>query len=473
MATGPSFFVDSAKGNDAASGSSSAPWRTINAAASHLKAGQTLYLRGGIYYEAVVLRVSGTKQSPITIRANPGEIAVIDGGIREFYEDPSHAWEPCPQGAPDEYQSTKAYTSGGGSGQFGDSMIPFQRYLNLSDLRSSNELFRPELENRSDDPIGIYGGPGVRRDVETNRIHIRLSHTRLEGLGENAYTGETDPRKLQLIISGVDNVLAIEHAENLRLQDLVVRGGHRAALRIEAASNIGLDGLTLYGGGIALQVSQTHGLKMTNSALRGFAAPWHSRFIHKDRSKSGYLFIGGGEDFEFSNCEFTDNHDGLQFHEIDGFKFHHNLVENFNDDAMEPGAKKAHGSTYIYCNYMARFLSPFTVHGKPHLLVSDAGSGVYLFRNIIDLREGTYEAPPAKPDPTGAFLHSPTAVILHDHGSPLQQNYYVYQNTFIMPGPHGATSMPCRGAREQRRRFAGCSITFASRPRACRGWPSR
>jgi hypothetical protein len=37
---------------------------------------------------------------------------------------------------------------------------------------------------------------------------------------------------------------------------------------------------------------------------------------------------------EIEYCEFTDNHDGLSLGTIDGLKFHHNVVENFDDDGL-------------------------------------------------------------------------------------------------------------------------------------------
>jgi hypothetical protein len=74
-----------------------------------LKPGDTLYLRGGIYYESVYLTQSGTAQSPIVIAAYPGELPVLDGGLREFLKSPASSWEPVEDGAPDEYASAKTY----------------------------------------------------------------------------------------------------------------------------------------------------------------------------------------------------------------------------------------------------------------------------------------------------------------------------------------------------------------------------
>ena len=156
--------------------------------------GDTLCLRQGTYYESVIIGLRATAEQPITIRSYPGELAIIDAGLREFYENPAEAWEPFAGGADGEYRSTKSYSCGGGFGNFADSMVPLHRYLNLYDLRSTNEYFSKDVAKRADDPRGIYCGPGTFRDPATGRIHIRLAHLQLPGLGDRAYRGETDPR---------------------------------------------------------------------------------------------------------------------------------------------------------------------------------------------------------------------------------------------------------------------------------------
>src|SRR5262245_20309798 len=82
---GPTYFVDAAKGDDKHDGSEARPWKTIQHGVSRLKPGDTLYLRGGTYYEKVRLTRSGTAEAPIVIASYPGELAVLDGGLREFY----------------------------------------------------------------------------------------------------------------------------------------------------------------------------------------------------------------------------------------------------------------------------------------------------------------------------------------------------------------------------------------------------
>jgi hypothetical protein len=294
MGNGPSLFVDVKAGSDQNNGSKMKPWKSIAHAVSSLKPRDTLCLRVGTYYESVAISLKGSPEKPITIRAYPGDLAVIDAGYRQFHDSPATAWEPVVNGAPGEYRSRKSYKTGGNFGNFGDSMVPFQRYITFNDLRSENELWHTGLSNREDDPKGIYARPGVRRDPQTERIHIRLAHTHLAGLGKNHYRGETDPRKLPLVIAGTDYEIRIEKAEHVRIQDLVVRGAARSAVIVVDSNDIHLDGVTLYGCGSALHTQQVEQLKLTHSSLRGHAAPWHSRSHHKDRAPSGYLLVASG-----------------------------------------------------------------------------------------------------------------------------------------------------------------------------------
>lgn len=69
-------------GQDSATGSLSAPWKTLSHAASSASAGDTIYLRAGSYAGYVKFTTSGSANSPITIEAYPGENPVIDGANR-------------------------------------------------------------------------------------------------------------------------------------------------------------------------------------------------------------------------------------------------------------------------------------------------------------------------------------------------------------------------------------------------------
>ena len=69
---GGSTFYVSPTGSDSAAGSSGAPWRTIQKAASTLLAGQTAIVTAGNYGERVSITRSGTLAAPITLQVASG-----------------------------------------------------------------------------------------------------------------------------------------------------------------------------------------------------------------------------------------------------------------------------------------------------------------------------------------------------------------------------------------------------------------
>ncbi len=75
---GAIYYV-AATGNDDYAGDFAHPWRTIQKAADTLSAGDTVYIRAGVYSEQVTPQNSGSAGQPITYAAYPGETATLDG----------------------------------------------------------------------------------------------------------------------------------------------------------------------------------------------------------------------------------------------------------------------------------------------------------------------------------------------------------------------------------------------------------
>lgn len=67
-------------GNDAAAGTATAPFKTVAYAVDKMVAGDTTYVRSGVYKEsrAAIFRKSGTQSAPIRLLAAPGQSPVID-----------------------------------------------------------------------------------------------------------------------------------------------------------------------------------------------------------------------------------------------------------------------------------------------------------------------------------------------------------------------------------------------------------
>jgi hypothetical protein len=468
LAAGTTRFVDAARGDDGASGTEHAPWRTLGQALRRLRPGDTLYLRGGTYHERVSLTRSGTAEAPITIGSFPGELAVLDGGLREFLESPATSWEPFAGGAPGEFISTAAYPSADerqvpgqflpGSwepmwgieeerplalGHFADSMVPLHGYRLAVDLRATNEFWLGGKSEMRD--TGLYCGPGLWFDRETARIHIRLAHQRLDGLGPRAYRGETDPRRLPLVIAAGfgGDVLRVSGIQHVKIRDLVLRGATGSPMiHVYGSQDITLDHLTVFGGFPALLVNASKDIMVTHSAFRGLAAPWTSRAHMKYRGTPSYQVILQNnqpinENIEFAWCEFTDDHDFAFLRYVKNLRFHHNLVENFNDDGLECGPKLRDHTLFLSQNRIGACLIPFSQHeidrdeSPPD---HDPKAGVFVFRNVIDLRGGTYTTPPARPDPAGAFLHA-EGHLAGDHGSPVWPVIHFYHNTSLRHTP--------------------------------------
>ena len=76
--TGTVYYI-ATNGSDANPGTLEAPWLTIQHAAETMGAGDTVYIRGGIYNEHVHTTQSGSVTGSILFSNYPGEVPIIDG----------------------------------------------------------------------------------------------------------------------------------------------------------------------------------------------------------------------------------------------------------------------------------------------------------------------------------------------------------------------------------------------------------
>lgn len=186
----------------------------------------------------------------------------------------------------------------------------------MADQRDENELWlrakRGEPKKGQDD-TPLYAGPGLWFNRDTDRIHIRLAQHTLDGRGDRAYRGETDPRKPPLVVAlgfGED-VLRITGIKNVRIQNLVLRGATGSPMiRLYGSENVEFEHVTVFGGFPALLVDASKSIRVTHSAFRGNAAPWISRAHMKYRGTPSYQVVlqndqPQNENIEFAWCEFT------------------------------------------------------------------------------------------------------------------------------------------------------------------------
>jgi len=465
FAIGQGLFVDSARGNDSAAGSKEQPWRTINHALKQLKAGNTLYLRGGVYHENVYCAVAGTKDAPITVRGYPGERAIIDGGMPEFLNDSAHAWVPYPQGAPGEFRSAKAYGNiRDVVGLFGDTHIGLQTYWHAMDLRTANELWIDDPEKKIM-VKPIYCGPGLFYDRQTGYIHCRLAHTHLDVLGKDNYRGETDPRKLPLIIAPFKSVpLFVDGAMHVRFQDLVIRGAGFNSVVLQTGINLEFDNVVIFCGSYGLRARSTGPLRFVNSAIHGMIPPWawrdenglytysptyydpfvpaprptnerniarlptHAVLVTEGSYEFEIFYYPHNHDWEIAHSEFTDGHDGVYL-SGSNIRFHHNWVDRMQDDGiyLSSPSQFFNREVHIYQNLLTRIFTAFACNS-----LGGPGGNVYVYRNIVDQRAGVPFNRPTPTEPRGRIF---AGHIFLTHGSDVRniEAIHFYQNTFLTP----------------------------------------
>jgi hypothetical protein len=147
--------------------------------------------------------------------------------------------------------------------------------------------------------------------------------------------------------------------------------------------------------------------------------------------------VPANENIEFANCEFTDDHDFAYVRYVKNLRFHHNFVDNFNDDGFECGPKLRDHTMYIYQNRIGACLGTFTQHEidkDESPLDHNSKAGAYIFRNVIDQRAGVPYHLPKEAEPSGEFLHH-EGHLVGDHGGPIWAVMHFYQNTFLRRTP--------------------------------------
>ena len=95
---GATFHV-AMSGDDAAAGTATAPWRTIQKAVAIARAGDAVVVHDGVYTGHVILRHSGEPDKPIVLKTAPDQRPVFDGEGKGRIELKSQqGWHPRIEG---------------------------------------------------------------------------------------------------------------------------------------------------------------------------------------------------------------------------------------------------------------------------------------------------------------------------------------------------------------------------------------
>ncbi len=474
-AGGPTYFVDAGKGNDENAGAAKSPWRTLDHALTRLRAGDTLYLRAGVYHEQVAVRLVGTDKAPITIASFPGEQAILDGGIREFSASPAEAWQPVVD-SKDEFRSRRSFPNMRAVlGAFGDSMIGLHTYHHAQDLRADNEKWDlSDPQKKGADVKPLYCGPGLWYDAATGAIYCRLAATHLaEGVN---YRGVGDPRKVPLVVAPFRAVpLHVDGARHIRFQDLIIRGGGYNTIVIDQSSDLEFGHCTVWCSTYGIRATGAQRLKLYRCGFHGSVPPWSFRTdtslrSYGDRGLRDITRLGThalivaecgrefsvyaypiNDDWEIAYCDFTDAHDGLYLGGIN-VRFHHNQVYDLQDDGIYLSPMyfrygKRTAEMHLYQNYFGRSLTALA-YGGPEKVTTDS---IWIYRNVVDLRQPLRTARPSSANPKERAY---SGHVMGDHGSPPWSKAKIYHNTFVIASPDRSADMGLlSGAQVDRPRY--------------------
>lgn len=162
--SGPVYHV-SPNGDDKNDGSAISPLRTIQKAVEMVNPGETVLIHGGIYRDtgrSEFLRIdkSGTAETPIIVRAAPGEEVIIDGA------DPNLAMP------------------GGVTRQASDSGLYWAPLADDPDYVYYEEHFLMPFDSLNNLKTGLYGGDtrtglygGWWYDGSANRLYVKIPTT--------------------------------------------------------------------------------------------------------------------------------------------------------------------------------------------------------------------------------------------------------------------------------------------------------
>ena len=167
-ASAAAFYVDGTNGNDSNPGSFEQPFRSIQKAAGTMAAGDTCYVRKGVYRETIIPAHSGRAGARITFKPYSNEQVTLSGA------DPITGWAPH-QGS--IYKAPIKWNLGQGNNQvFVDGRLVFEaRWPNSTDLSRPNCLEMDSGSGWTNATEGVIRDPNLTQPEGTwNNAHIYM-----------------------------------------------------------------------------------------------------------------------------------------------------------------------------------------------------------------------------------------------------------------------------------------------------------
>jgi hypothetical protein len=306
------------------------------------------------------------------------------------------------------------------------------------------------------------------KDLFAHWLEIAKQHKKTWAEDKRQYDqlltgGETDPPQAA---AGHCSLwlgpLLVDMARHVRFQDLVIRGGGHNCVVLQMGIDIEFDNVTIFAGTYGLRSRSTGPFRMVHSAIHGTIPPWAWRdenglytytarsydpFVPPEKAANARniarlnthaLLVTDGSyefevfhypynhDWEIAYSEFTDGHDGVYL-SGHGIRFHHNLVVRMQDDGiyLSSPTHNFNDNIHVCKNLIRDIFTAFACNntGGPR-------GEIFVYRNIIDQRQGVPFNRPGPQRPEGGVLRG-HGFLAHGNNLIGIENLHFYHNTFI------------------------------------------
>lgn len=269
-----STYYVASNGSDSNEGSINSPWRSFEVSLAKLSDGDTLILRGAVYYEhSMDLSLNGTVSDPIVIEAYPDEHVEITGGVPDFRLMAANNWILV-DAAINLYKSVQGYGQKDYMNAWLlDDDLHLITYGETTDYDSWSNLtstYYGPLQNFSP----VYVGPGILLHSD-GHLYIRLENNPNDLIGRDnnpldPTPSVVNPNNHRISVFFAEELMAISSSEYLIFKNITFSHA-KYLFDIE---------------------SMTRNIRFENC-----------RF---DFGRYGFVLrAGGAEDYEFYNCEFN------------------------------------------------------------------------------------------------------------------------------------------------------------------------
>lgn len=426
------FYVSPTGSDQTGSGTFNNPWNSVqHAVMSDLQPGDTVYLRGGVYYESdIIVMLQGTQEAPITIRSYPGEQAVIDGAEPQYSTAPNNDWELVDSYLK-LYRSTRTYNGSYAGAWLLDDDANLVQYSSAANMDSTN--FGPL---NGTDPL--YIGPGVQLRGD-GHIYIRLvmnpnDQTDHNGNPMPPLPANPNPRLNRIAVFLSGQLVMASGAQHVIFDRIDFRHASTAIDLRDDTRNLIIRDCTFQHGRYGVLVRSARECTITRCTFNN-GMP---HYVYWTDVK------GGGQDvaeaypefqsmaingdlsgFIISYCTISNTMDGIGVREgSSGTRVMHNTFHNTRDDAID--VLRNVWDVEIGFNLLHKTMLGISI--LPH---DEAGGEVYIHHNIIDStgyhrsgRVGSWR------DDRYPVWSAGTPFGSHDEGS-TEAQWKIYNNTFI------------------------------------------